>query len=263
MAPWVKTVLYVLLALVFLGLAGYIWLLRRNRQAEAARWKRLADQKYKEGRNEASQILRSAVDQISDDKARMASLSDRELMTEALLALSGLGRRMDRIEDSIRLFSQFDDLTQSLTQQADEISQNAALLSQQVTQAQNAAASFQSAVADTGEAVYSLSDSTHSMEGLLQDVSRQLQETDALKTRFSELQDQMDTVLDRMNRTLKVSAENPAAAISQMDGRISAVYNQLQNLSEGLNLMAESLEGVQDTLDRVHSHCIVVLCGII
>ena len=53
----------------------------------------------------------------------------------------------------------------------------------------------------------------------------------------------------RMNQLLRGSMDNPAAVLGQMDSRIAAVHEQLQNLSEALNLMAESLEGVQETLD--------------
>ena len=251
MAPWAKALLIICTAIIFLGLLSYIYILKRSHRAEASRWKRIADQKYKEGRNEASQILRAAVDQISDDKARFAALSDRELITEGLLALAGHSRRMARMEDSLRSFSQFEDIMASVEEQSHALSQNASLLTQQMTQAQDAASAFQSAVSGTNEAVYSLSDSTHSMESLLQDVTEQIGAVREISGQFSQLQDQMDGVVRRINRTLTASKDNPAAAIGQMEGRISDFSQQLQNLSEGLNLLAQSLEGVQETLDRV------------
>ena len=258
MSNWIHPFFYTLLALVILGLAGYLFLLKRNQQAEASRWKRIADQKYKEGRSEASQILRAAVDQISEDKARLNTLSDRELICEAVLGLAGLGRRMDRMEDSIRSVSQFESLLTDINSQAGILSQNAELLNQQMQDAQNAASAFQSAVSGTSEAVYSLSDSTHSIEALLEDVSGQIRSVQELSSRFSSLQTQMDTVLRRMNQTLKANPDNPAAAISQMDDRILTLSGQLQNLSEGLNLMAESLEGVQETMAGIHGRTLSI-----
>lgn len=253
MASWIKPVLYTLIGIVILGLAGYSYLLSQKSRADAARWKRIADQKYKEGRSEASQILRAAVDQITDEKSRITQMTDRELLTEAVLGIAGLGRRLDRVEDDLRFVNQLDEILMSINDQAQLLTQNAQLLGNQVTEAQNSAASFQSAVAGTSEAVYSLSDSTHDIEQLLTDVKDQLGSLSGVSQDFSDLQSRMDAVLARMNQTLKVTSANPAAALSQMDSRISSIYNQLQNMSEGLNLMAQSLEGVQDTLNAVNT----------
>ena len=248
METWMKAVLWTLLALGILALGVYCYALVQKNKADNARWKRIADQKYREGRSEASQILREAVDQITDDKLRLSGMTDRELLMEAVLGLGGVGRRMDRLEDSVRSFSQLDSVLESVREQTDLISENTALLVRQVNTVQTEVNGFQTSVAGTAESVQSLSASAADAGRLLEEVSSQMQQLNAMSENLSGLREELADMLRRANQTMKATADNPAAVLGQMDGRISAIYGQLENLADGLNLMAESLEGIQETL---------------
>ena len=240
----------VLAGLCMLGLLGYIYLLKQNHRAEQNKLRRMADQKYREGRSEAAELLRAAVDQIASDQAQLQGMTEKELMMEAMKALSGLGRRMDRMEDSLRSVSQFDDKLSAINEQAGILSTNAELLSSQMTALQDASSGFRASVDSAGEAVYSLSDSTSSIEQLLPDVKDHLVGLEALSEELQSMRAHMDPALQKVNSLLKVTEENPAATLVQMDSRLGSLYSQLENLAEGLNLMAESLEGIQEKLEK-------------
>ena len=253
MDTWMKAVLWTVLALGILALAGYCYTLIQKNKADNARWKRIADQKYKEGRSEASQILREAVDQIADDKVRLSGLTDRELLLEAVEGLAGLGRRMDRMEDSLRLVSRLDEVLESVREQIDLLTENTALLVRQVNTVQTEVNDFETSVSGSAQAVQSLSDSSAEADRLLKQISDQMSMLRGLPQAISDLRDATEAALEKTNRTLQASSNNPAAVLGQMDGRIAAMYSQLENLADGLNLMARSLEEVQDTLSRNQS----------
>ena len=249
MGNWIDPVLYTLLLAAVIALGIYCYWLRQKAKADASRWRRTAEQRYKEGRSEASEMLRSAVDQIADDKVRLGAMSERDLMTEAMLALGSLARRMDRMEDCLHSFSRFDEAMEQINEQAEFLAENARTLKIQMDQAGEESAAFCRSAADAVEAVDGLSDACGQSGRLMTDLSGQIRSLEEISGVFSGFESQLREAVDRVNQLLRQSMDNPSAVLAQMDSRISAVHEQLQNLSEGLNLMAESLEGVQETLD--------------
>lgn len=87
--------------------AAAIWIFYMKYKKDREMWKQIAEDSYNRGKDEASEIVRSTCDQIEEDKAKLAELSDRKLLIDIMLALGSYGRRLDRIDAKLKCITNY------------------------------------------------------------------------------------------------------------------------------------------------------------
>lgn len=83
-----------------------------------------AENRYKAGKQDAVDVIRTTIDTIQNDKEEFEKMDEKNLLVETMLALGSYARRLDRIEEKIKIISNYNLYIESMNQAMEELRGN-------------------------------------------------------------------------------------------------------------------------------------------
>lgn len=207
-------------------------------------WEKLAEENYLLGKGEFSEFLRETCDRIAEDTDALAHRSDRELLLQILLTLGSYERRMDRMEDKLRIISHYRSYTADMTDKAQKLNKSFLLLESDVAEASATLNSLQHSITETRTAIDTLVDMLAGMGPLQQAVNSYAAQLGPISTTLEYLQAKTASIASQMDDVMTVHDQSSAK-------RLKTVEMEITGLSLLINSLNDSVSELSDTAREI------------
>lgn len=240
----------ILTALICTLTAAVVVLIQNAKHEKQLRkLERRNEDSYSRGLDDASSLLRETCDSIETEKQRLAVLSDRELLLEILLALGSCGRRMDRMEEKLRLITHYRDYLDDIRRRTAQMTQNYVLLEKDISDAASLVRQFQNTVCETADGISTLIEQLSAMETLPQTVSRYIGQLEPLQQTLEGLQRNTSALVADMNTVLDTHDQAPMKKLKTIEMEITGLSLLVNTLQETMSEMTEETAHIRQQLE--------------
>ena len=209
------------------------------------------------------------MDKIQDDKIKLKEMSDRELMTETLIALAGYGRRLDRIEEKLQGVYNYKAYTEGLAKQIKSISDLAIGLTENISGSLETVVGFKQLVNIARMDVDKLNTSIHDVENvkeriysLVENVNNSVDELSTLNEKMTvietkiqgiyEYKKYLDEIVELVNK-VKTLSDILGTSIANNDNRIKSFNQTVQTAYNSVDRLNDSLSDVESLKIKIAS----------
>lgn len=229
----------------------------------------IAADNLKRGKEEAADFIKLTIDKVQEDKNKINEMSDRELMAEAVLALAGHGRRLDRIEEKLQGIYNYKAYTEGLADQIKAISGMAVSLTENISGSTVAVGGFKQLietsrndveklnasianVENIKERIYSLIENINNSVGELETLNNKLATIEGKIQGIYEYKKYLDEIVEQVSK-VKALSQALASSITDNDNTVRSFNQTVQNAYNGVNKLNDSLANVESIKERIAS----------
>ena len=248
--------------------AGIVYLMIRLSKTKKS-VEQIAADNLKRGKEEASDFIRLTLDKVQEDKNKLNEMSDRDLMIETMLALSGHGRRLDRIEEKLQGIYNYKAYTEGLAEQIKAISGMAVGLTENISGSTATVAGFKQLVEAARIDVDKLNTSIANVEtvkeriySLITSINNSLSELTTLNEKLTTIEGKiqgiyeykkyLDEIVEQVNK-VKVLSDALAICITDNDNKVRSFNQTVQHAYNGVDKLNSSLADVEGLKARIAS----------
>lgn len=209
----------------------------------------IANDNYKKGKDEVTEILKNTIDKIADDRVKFDSMSEKELMVETMITLGSYGRRLDRIEDNIANYRKYID---EMNIKAEVLSNCYDVFLDAIKNSDDIVRSFNGSIQNTNIGVSKLNENLENMGNTTQKVSRKLDELTLMLETLNDVKDKVSKIMKDMNEAVSTYEDSPMTVLKNIESYIAKVLDEICEVNSTIyNLNDINTYDIENSLTSV------------
>ena len=229
--------------------AAAIWIFYMKYKKDREMWKQIAEDSYNRGKDEASEIVRSTCDQIEEDKAKLAELSDRKLLIDIMLALGSYGRRLDRIDAKLKCIKNYKAYIDDMTTLTHNLSQRFTVLEDYISRTAAVTDSLRQTISETSDNIHMLINDLGDLKALHTKINGHVYELRCVTTTLETMQERISKVVEDMNTVMEVCNQSPMAKLRSIETEIEALAEVVDMIRAELNSVSSTPGEIKSAID--------------
>lgn len=213
------------------------------------RWKQEVDDNFRRGKEEATDVIRMTIDKVQDDKSKLVTMSEKDLMIETMLALGGYGRRIDRIEEKMQVIINYKVCIEEMNKQFSNLSNGYVILQNNIKDTESFVNTFKTRVQETTNSINMLNNGLSEVGNIKQKVDKLVENLNKTVYMLESMNSQVVTITKNMNDVFDTYGDAPMVKLKKIDVTMSEMKSTVDNLYNTINAFEENMSDVKSTVD--------------
>ena len=229
--------------------AAAMWLLIWHFKKEKAKWEQIADDSYARGKDEASETIRMTCDQIEEDKAKLAELSDRDLLIQIMLALGSYGRRLDRMDVKLKSITNYKAYIDDMNAQTHNLSQSFVVLQKNITTTSSVIHGLRQTVQGTSQNIHQLITDLGDLNNLHIKIRNHISALSVVEQTLGHLQNSIADIIAEMNEVITTYDQAPMKKLKAIENKIATLLTSAEAIYGAVSNISDTTEHIKGTID--------------
>ena len=221
MGGYIDAIITGLVTAAICGIVICCLVIRQKRDRQ--KWKRIAEDNYSKGKDAGSDVLRATCDKIEDDRKQLAEQSEKDLLIEIMLALSSCGRRMDRMDDKLRVITNYRSYLDDIHDKTQKLTQGFVVLDSDISKTSSVINGLRKAIQDTGTEIHTLISELSGLGELHQAISGHVSKLNNVELTLEYLQDKVAFIVEEMKTVMTAHDQSPMKKLESIDMEITGL----------------------------------------
>lgn len=235
-------IIAVVLGILLLVSIVFIAVLVLKGKRDKIRAEEKAEERYQKGRQEVTDIMKMTMDQIQDDRKKLSAMPEKDIMIEAMVALGGYGRRLDRMEAMLQCLSNYTAYMEKMNEQVNSFLSGAAGLQNIIKETETSVDSIKSLLQEANDGVSTLNKSLADVGNIKQRTDTLVSEMNATVSVLKEMDGRLASIAGRLNETFDSYGSGPLAKMDEMISAVSGFEDTLSDIESTVDSIKSSTD---------------------